>query len=290
MPTEVEKDTVTGTETTGHDWDGIKELNTPLPKWWIYVFYATIVWSLGYYVVYPAVPGISGYTKGVLGWSQRAELDDRLAAARAGQARWLDRIDAAPIAQVRDEDELRDFALAGGRAAFADNCAPCHGLGGAGQTGYPTLADDDWLWNGTLDAIYKTIKFGVRSSHAETRASEMPAFGAEDILTAEQVADTTEYVLSLAGAADVDREAAERGAVVYVENCADCHGENGDGNSDLGAPRLNDAISLYGHEREAVAAQINRPKHGVMPAWIGRVDDTTVKMLSVYVHALGGGR
>jgi cytochrome c oxidase cbb3-type subunit 3 len=286
MPTKVEKDSVTGTETTGHEWDGIKELDTPLPKWWLYILYATIAWSLVYYVLYPAIPGITGFTRGILGWSQREQIVEDLAAARAAQATYLDRIAAASPADIQADPDLLSFSLSGGRAAFADNCAPCHAPGGAGRPGFPTLADDAWNWGGTLDAIETTLKYGIRSGHAETRQSEMPAFG--DILDQGQTGDVTAYVLSLSGA-DADAAAAARGEPLFAENCASCHGETGAGNQELGAPALGDQVWLYGGTAADVAAQIAKPKHGVMPAWTGRLDEPTIKMLTVYVHGLGGG-
>ncbi|MGF1610495.1 MAG: cytochrome-c oxidase, cbb3-type subunit III [Kiloniellales bacterium] len=290
MPTKVEKDSVTGTQTTGHEWDGIKELNTPLPRWWLYVFYATILWSLGYWVLYPAIPTWSGYTKGIIGGTEREALQDKLQEARAGQAIYLDRIQIASLEEIAGDAALLNFAIAGGRAAFADNCAPCHGLGGAGQAGgYPSLADDDWLWGGSLEEIQTTVLYGIRSNHEDTRLSEMPAFGADGLLSAEEISEVAEYVLSLSGGGS-DAAAAERGAPLYADNCAACHGEQGEGMAELGAPRLDNQIWLYGGSKEEIVAQISRPKHGVMPAWGERLDDVTIKMLATYVHSLGGGQ
>jgi len=285
MPTKVEKDSVTGTETTGHEWDGIKELNTPLPTWWLYVFYATIAFSLVYWVLYPTIPGISG----ILGANNRVALESKLAAAQARQGAYLERIAARETADIAGDSELLGFALAGGRSAYADNCAPCHGLGGAGQRGYPTLADDVWLWGGTLDDIETSILYGVRSGHDETRYSEMPAFGADELLTEEEIAAVADYVLSLSGGAG-DAADVAAGAEIFADNCAACHGEAGEGDPTQGAPSLNDQIWLYGGERADIMAQVRKPQHGIMPAWVGRLDPATIKMLSVYVHSLGGGQ
>lgn len=289
MPTKIEKDTATGFETTGHEWDGIKELNSPLPKWWLYVFYACIVFSVVYWVLFPAIPGIAGYTEGVLGYNQRVELDEAMAEARAAQAAQLDRIAAAPVEEIAADPQLLAFASAGGRSVFGENCAPCHGLGGAGRPGgFPVLADDDWLWGGTLADIHATIANGVRQEHAESRAGEMPAFGADAILEAAQINDVAEFVLSLS-AASTDPEAAARGAVVFEENCAACHGPDGEGGRDFGAPRLNDAIWLYQGDKATIAHQVTRPSHGRMPAWSERLSPEAIKMLAIYVHGLGGG-
>jgi cytochrome c oxidase cbb3-type subunit 3 len=282
----VEKDALTGTDTTGHEWDGIKELNTPLPKWWVYTFWATILWSIGYWIVYPAWPTFSTYTKGAFGYSSRGELEKELADVKQSRKVWLDKFAAQPVAAIAKDSQLVRYAMAGGRAIFNENCAPCHGAGGAGAKGYPTLADDDWLWGGTLDAIERTIRVGVRSTHAETRVNDMPKFGVDKLLTPEQIGQVADYVLSLSGKG----KAGEAGKQVFAEQCAACHGEDGKGNAELGGPNLADGIWLYGSSREAVVAQINNPKQGVMPTWGGRLDDVSIKQAAIYVHSLGGGK
>lgn len=290
MPTKVEKDSLTGTETTGHEWDGIKELNTPLPKWWLYTFYATIVFSVIWWILYPSWPSLNSHTRGILGSNQRLEIQQRLAEARAKQQVWLDKIAAKSPAEIKADPELARFAMVGGAAAFGTNCAPCHGVGGAGQGFFPALVDDDWIWGGTLEAIETTIRHGIRNADdPEARTSAMPAFGADGILDRGQIRDVAQFVLGLSGNA-ADKAAAERGAPLYAENCASCHGEAGEGNPDLGAPNLKDSIWLYGGTAEKIEAQIWRPRLGVMPPWQGRLSEETIKMLTVYVHALGGGQ
>ena len=289
MAHEPETDRLTGRTTTGHEWDGIKELNTPLPRWWLYVFYASIVFSLIYVVLYPAIPGLNGYTRGLLGYDQREQLEASLAQQAAARAHYVDRIAASDLATIQGDPELVTFALAGGATAFADNCVPCHGLGGAGQAGgYPSLADDDWLWGGTLEDIHTTLQVGIRADHPQSRISQMPAYGTLGLLDRGQIGDVAHYVLTLSGDAAEDAEAALRGAETYNVQCAACHGADGAGNRLLGAPALNDRIWLYGETHAAIAAQIYEPRHGVMPAW-GRLGENTIKMLTVYVHALGGG-
>ncbi len=290
MPTKPEKDAHTGTEIRSHEWDGIQEMDNPLPRWWLYVLYASILIAGVYVVLYPAIPWLTGHTKGLLGYTERQALDVELAAHRKSQAGFFDRIAGATPAQIRQDAELLNFALAGGKSAFADNCAPCHAAGGAGRSGYPNLADDDWLWGGSLDAIQATLRHGVRwQQDDDTRASEMPRFVADEVLTTAQVKDVTQFVLSMVKRAD-DPAAAARGEPIYVEQCVACHGAKGEGNQELGAPRLTNDIWLYEGSPAAVAAQIASPKHGVMPAWGGRLDDSTIKMLTVYVHSLGGGQ
>ncbi|MFV3074360.1 cytochrome-c oxidase, cbb3-type subunit III [Niveispirillum fermenti] len=289
MPSKIEKDATTGTETTGHEWDGIKELNTPLPKWWLYTFYATIVWGLAYTLVFPSWPSLTGHFEGTSGWTRRAEVADTLAAQKEAQAGTREQILALDIESIRRDPALMGYVQAAGRVAFADNCAGCHGAGGAGAVGFPTLADDDWIWGGTPDQILQTITYGIRNANDNSRFADMPRFGADGILTKEQIADTADFVLSLSGNGG-DAAAIGRGAAIYADNCAACHGERGEGMHEVGAPRLSDGIWLYGGDRPTVIESITNARRGSMPAWIERLDPATVKVLATYVHALGGGQ
>jgi len=282
-------DDVTGVETTGHEWDGIKELNKPLPKWWLYVLYATIVWSIGYWIVYPAWPLVSGYTRGVIGYSQRAQVTESVQAAKAAQAGIGNLLAKASLAEIKADPRLLEFALAGGRTAFGDNCAPCHGRGAQGAKGFPNLNDDDWIWGGTADDIQQTISHGIRNGTADARDSAMPRFGLDGALTKAQITDTAEYVLSLSGKS-TDQAAVARGKPLFAENCVACHNEDGKGNRELGAPNLADAIWLYGATKADVERSIETGRGGVMPSWVGRLDAATIKKVSIYVHSLGGGQ
>ncbi|MDY0870964.1 cytochrome-c oxidase, cbb3-type subunit III [Dongia rigui] len=285
----IERDDATGVDTTGHEWDGIKELNNPLPRWWLLVLYASIIYGLGYTVFYPAWPSLSGYTKGILGYNSHAEYYTDAAAAADAQKVYTDKIAAMSVDDISKDPQLLEFSLAGGQAVFNENCAQCHGVGGQGQKGYPVLADDNWLWGGTLAQIEQTVRHGIRSEDAETRQSQMPRFGADGILTPEQVKDVAEYVVALSGG-DADAAGKERGAKVFAENCVACHGQNAEGNKELGAPSLTNNIWQFTGDRAAFAAQVTSPKHGVMPAWQGRLNDDRIKMVTVYVHSLGGGQ
>ncbi|PSM18002.1 MULTISPECIES: cytochrome-c oxidase, cbb3-type subunit III [Nitratireductor] len=279
-------DEVSGVETTGHEWDGIRELNNPLPRWWVWTFYATIVWSIGYTIAYPAWPLISTATTGVLGYSSRQDVRTELNAAEAAKGDYVAAVASKDVAEVLADEQLRQFAVAAGSAAFKVNCVQCHGSGAQGSAGYPNLNDDEWLWGGSIEQIYQTIAHGIRfAGDDETRFSEMPAF---DYLEGEQITDAANYVVSLSGGS-ADAAAAERGQTVYAENCAACHGDDGKGMADLGAPDLTDAIWLYGSTVADIASQMRAPKHGVMPGWGERLGDVTVKELAVYVHSLGGG-
>lgn len=285
-----EIDEATGVETTGHVWDGdLKELNKPLPKWWLYTFYASIVWAIGYWILYPAWPLANDYTRGVLGYSQRATVMAEVKAGRAAQSKMRGDLEQTALADVRKNPELLRFATAGGAAAFGTNCAPCHGRGAQGFVGYPNLNDDDWIWGGTIKDIEQTIRYGIRSSHKDSRVSDMPKFGVDKLLEPAQIADVAEYVLSLSGKAS-DKAAAEKGKALFAEQCVACHGEDGKGNAELGAPNLVDGIWLYGGSKDAVVQSIATGRGGSMPAWSGRLDPVTIKALAVYVHSLGGGK
>lgn len=286
--TDRETDDVTGQETTGHEWDGVKELDSPLPRWWLIVFYATLVWGIGYWIAYPSWPLLSDYTKGVLGYSSRAEVAKDIAAATAARKVYADRVAEADLATIQKDSQLMEFALAGGKSAFGDNCAGCHGTAAQGGNGYPNLADDDWLWGGSLEDIQETIRFGIRSGHDDTRDSEMPAFGRDELLERAQIEQVAQYVLTLSGKS-ADAGAAEKGSAVYAENCVDCHGEKGQGNREFGAPNLADAIWLYGDNATAIETIVTNSRRSVMPHWEGRLPPETIKQLSIYIHALGGG-
>lgn len=280
-------DEVSGVSTTGHEWDGIRELDNPMPRWWVWTFYATIVWSIGYTIAYPAWPLISDATRGVLGYSSRQELTTTMAAVSAEQADLRAAIAEKPLDEILADETLRRFATAAGDAAFKVNCSQCHGSGAQGSAGYPNLNDDDWLWGGDIEAIHQTIAHGVRfDGDDDTRFGEMPAFG--DILSGEEIRQVAAHVVSFTGTPS-DPALAEAGAQVYADNCASCHGDAGQGDVTFGAPNLADAIWLYGSSEAQIAAQVRQPKHGVMPAWQERLGDPTVKQLSVYVYSLGGG-
>lgn len=284
----IEKDSVSGQYTTGHEWDGIKELNTPLPKWWVYVFWACVVWAIAYWVAMPAWPTPNGFTQGMLGYSSRASLDEDLKAQKASRSKYEAKIANLTPEEILKDKDLRNFALAGGKIAFGDNCSACHGSGGVGVPGaYPRLADDEWIWGGTLADIQQTISYGVRNSNSESRQSEMPKFGADALLTAQQIDQVADYVVSLSSKAPA---AGSPGETVFNENCSACHQEGGVGSKDVGAPALNNNIWLYKGGKDGVIAQVTKPKHGSMPAWSERLDATTIKMLTVYVHSLGGGQ
>lgn len=276
-------------ETTGHEWDGIREYNNPLPRWWVYLFVATIVWALGYAVLYPAIPLISGHTPGVKGWTQYGQLAAATEEAVSMQKPFNDKIAAMEAKDILADDSLRDFAVAGGKAAFALNCAQCHGSGGQGGPGYPSLLDDEWIWGGRIEDIVQTITHGIRDPNdADTRQSIMAAFGKEGQLKKAEILDLIAHVRHIGGNADPS-EASARGAALFAQNCVSCHGDKGQGLHEFGAPALNNDIWLYGGSEETLYETLWSGRGGMMPAWGGRLDETTIKKLAVYVHSLSGG-
>jgi len=282
-------DTATGVTTTGHEWDGIEELNNPLPRWWLWVWYATIVWAIGYWVLYPSWPLVTNHLNGVSGWNSRSAIAVQLADLKALRAETAAKLANASLEQIEQTPNLLALARAQGRVAFADNCAPCHGAGGGGAPGYPNLNDDDWLWGGTLEQIQQTINYGARSGDDQAHSGNMPAFGRDGILTRPDISAVASFVLTLSGAEKPGPTFA-KGKEVYAANCAACHGDDGKGNQELGAPNLTDAIWLYGSDKATIEAGIYNGRGNVMPAWHTRIDPTTIKALTVYVHSLGGGK
>lgn len=280
-------DEISGVSTTGHEWDGIRELDNPMPRWWVWTFYATIVWAIGYSIAYPAWPLISSATTGVLGYSSRGAVKDELAAAEAAKADYMAAVAAKSVEEIVKDEKLRTFATAAGAAAFKVNCVQCHGSGATGSKGFPNLNDDEWLWGGKIADIQQTIAHGIRfAADPETRLSEMPAFG--DILQPDQIGQVASFAASLSGL-EADPARVEAGRTLFAENCASCHGEAAKGNREIGAPDLTDAIAVYVASEADIERQVRAPRHGVMPAWQGRLGETTVKELATYVHSLGGG-
>ena len=283
-------DHVSGRSTTGHEWDGIKELNTPLPRWWVITFYLCIVWAFGYWIVYPAWPLLSSHTTGIWNYSTRAEVATELANLEMIRGDKMVALGAASLEEIEKNPALLALARARGKTVFGDNCAPCHGSGGAGAKGYPNLNDDEWLWGGSLDQIMQTIQFGARSGHPKAHENAMLAFGKEGVLKKDQIVTVANYVRALSSLPTAPGYEAAAGAKIFAENCTSCHGDNGKGNQELGAPDLTDKIWLFGSDEATLIETITNGRAGVMPAWVGRLDPSTIKALTVYVHSLGGGK
>jgi cytochrome c oxidase cbb3-type subunit 3 len=274
--------------TTGHEWDGIREYDKPMPAWWLWCFYATIAFSAVYVVLYPAFPGLSDSSKGMLGYTSRAAVEADIERFDAQNADLVARIETTDLQGIIDDPELFQFASSGGAAIFRNNCSQCHGAGAGGTLGaYPNLLDDDWLWGGTVEDIHQTISHGVRwEQDWDTRISEMPAFG-DGLLDPDTIAAVASYVVSLSG-----REATgdlALGTETFDYECSACHGVDGTGDQFVGAPNLTDAIWLYGGSAQEIVETVTFSRAGAMPAWSGRLSEAEIKQVSVYVHALGGG-
>ena len=278
--------------TTGHSWDGIKEYDNPMPRWWLWTFYITIAWAVIYWILYPAWPMVSQATPGLLGSSTRGDVSREIQDFETRNEPWFERLNATPVAALRDEEDLERFGVQAGAAIFAAQCSQCHGAGAQGVQagGFPSLLDDQWLWGGTLEDIHQTIRHGIRNEDdPEARWSEMPAFGRDGILDGDEIEQVVEYVLAMSGQSH-DGDLAELGAEVFEWNCAACHMDDGSGNTDLGAPALNNQIWLYGGDRETLWETVYYSRYGVMPAFAQRLREAEIRAVAIYVHQLGGGQ
>lgn len=278
-----------GVETTGHEWDGIRELDNPLPRWWLWVMWATVIWAVVYWILMPAWPGLHGYTKGLMHNSARANVEKQLAQLQAMRGAEAVKLKNASLEQIEKDPQLQSYALALGASIFGDNCATCHGAGGTGGKGYPNLRDDVWLWGGSLEQIQHTITYGVRTGEPGAGNTQMPAFGRDGMLKDDQISDLTEYVVALSHR-PADKAAVQRAAPLFRDQCAACHGPEGKGDQSRGVPNLTDNDWLYGSSRADIRGQIVNGRGGVMPTWGKRFSPETIKALTVYVHANAGGQ
>lgn len=275
-------------DTTGHVWDGIEEYDNPMPRWWLWTFYATIIWGIGYTIAYPAWPLVSSATAGILGYSTRAEVAAEIARVEESNAEINAQLASLELTELPGNAELNSFAVSAGAAVFRSYCSQCHGSGAAGAVGYPNLLDDDWLWGGDIENIHLTIAHGIRNEDDDdARYSEMPAFG--EILDPEEIVQVVNYVQTLAGGQAEDPTAAAAGTEVYLDNCSSCHGEEGLGDRELGAPNIADAIWLYGGDYESLTETVTYSRYGVMPPWTQRLSEAEIRAVALYVHQLGGG-
>ena len=272
--------------TTGHDWDGVSEYNVPAPRWWLITWIICIIWAVIYWFFYPTWPTLSGNTKGSLNWTKFSELNGEQKKIEEKKIVYLEQMSKKSLEEIRQDEKLMQFALNTGKSAFRENCSACHGQGAQGYKGYPNLNDDDWLWGGKLSDIYQTLLYGIRSGHDSARVNQMPSFGLDKVLKKAEINDTIEYVLSLSNKSEFNA----RGEAIFKANCVACHGNEGKGNQELGAPNLTDAIWLYGSDKKDIYYTIYYARAGVMPFWKNRLDDNTIKSLTLYVHSLGGGK
>ncbi|MCB1361538.1 MAG: cytochrome-c oxidase, cbb3-type subunit III [Rhodobacteraceae bacterium] len=279
--------------TTGHSWDGIEEFDNPLPRWWLWIFYACILWSVVYWILYPAWPMVSRATAGVLGYSSRADVDAEMATWDAENQVWYDRLVSTAPDQIAADPELQRFAVNAGASVFRAQCSQCHGAGADGVrmgSGFPNLLDDEWMWGGTMDDIIQTVTYGIRNEEfPDARYSEMPSFGRDELLTADQINEVVQHVLALSGQPH-DAALASAGEQVFLDNCASCHGDNGAGDTFVGAPALNNAIWLYGGTEADIRATVTNAHFGIMPGFANRLPEAQIRAVAAYVHQLGGGQ
>lgn len=295
--------------TTGHVWDeNLQELTNPLPNWWLWTFYITIIFAVIYWVLYPAWPIGKTFTKGIgntityvndkgetktTHWNMRAKLMKETNEAVAAQKKYFDKVAATPFDAVAKDAELMQFVQSSGRQLFLDNCAACHQAGGQGKVGLaPNLVDDDWIYGGTYEKIQETITGG--------RNGMMPSF--KGVLKDDQITQVANYVLSLSGEPH-DEAAAKAGDAIFHNEggCLVCHGPEGKGNKDIGSANLTDKIWLWANvpaqsTAEGKVAEVRKVvtegmSRGKMPTWGGRLNSEQIKLLTVYVHdTLGGGK
>ncbi len=277
-----ERDPVSGTELTGHEWDGIKEMDTPVPWASRWALWASIAVSVLFWLLYPSFPLVSGYAKGLLGYSTRAEVAAAVDQAEAERAQAFAPFQSEDIAALAADPALKArYGQAIGKL-YADNCAACHTAGLTGQAGFPDLKDGHWLWSGSPEEVEYSIRYGINAAHDDTRSAQMLAFGADGMLDKAEVKEAVEFVLSLSGQAH-NAELAEAGRAVFEDHCAACHGDDGRGGYENGAPDLGDDRWIYGGSRGDIYRSVYYGRMGVMPAWAGRLSDAEIRMLTLYV-------
>ena len=290
---EIERDDVTGRETTGHEWNGIRELDTPIPRGVLMFLIVTHIWAIAWWFFVPAWPLGQTYTKGLLGVDQQTTVEARLVEGQQQRSAWTTRLEAEPYEAILADEALMKTVRDTGRQLFGDNCAACHGRDGRGRANYPDLTDDDWLWGGGPELIEQTMRVGINTAHPDTRIAQMPAFGRDEMLDREQVRNAAAYVYSLTNPDYSTPENLDRidaGHEVFVSTCAACHGDNGQGNVDVGAPNLTDARWIYGGDLDTIIASVHGGRQGHMPTWDERLTTAEIRTLAVYVHDLVAAR
>lgn len=289
---EVERDPVSGRETTGHVWNGIKELDTPVPRGVLIFLIVTHIFAFAWWVLMPTWPLGDTYTKGILETDQRRSVEKHLLESQEGRASWAKLIETESFAQIEADPDLMAIVRSTGHQLFGDNCAACHGVDGKGGKNYPDLTDNDWIWGGTPERIEETMRIGVNTEHPQARISQMPSFGRDGILDPDKVKDAAAYVYSLSHPEYVttaNRAAVSSGRELFQANCSICHGENARGNQDIGAPNLTDTHWIYGGDLAQIVETVHGGRQGHMPTWDERLTDTQIKILALYVHDLGAG-
>lgn len=278
------RDPHSGYLTTGHDWNGITELNSPVPRpvWWF--LGVTHVAALLIILLWPAIPLWFTATTGLLGTNQYVEVDAKVAEAIQARSVWTDQIAALPVADIQADPALMAKVRGTGATLFGTNCAACHGTEAMGGPGFPNLTDADWTWGGSPDEIMETLRVGINVDHPDSRLSQMLAFGHDEILSRGEVALLVPHVIGLSNPETPTDPAA---VALFSDNCAACHGDDAKGVPDLGAPNLTDDIWLYGGDAASVRETLWNGRQGQMPSWESRLSETDRKILTLYVLSLG---
>lgn len=284
---EPEYDAPTGRKTTGHEWNGIKELDNPVPKVVLAFLGITLTFSVIYWVLAPAWPLGTSFTRGLLGLNDRAEVTRQVEAAAAQRAVWTDRLAHDDFASLAADPALMAYVDETAPTLFQDNCAVCHGAERQGGPGFPNLAAPARLWGGDPNTIAQTIRVGINDDHPDSRRSQMSAFGEFGTLNREQIQAVAAHVRSLSGARLSAAEQAQlpQGREIFAASCASCHGADGHGDQTQGAPNLADRIWIYGGDAETVYATIHGGRQGHMPAWEDRLSPAEIRMLTLYIDS-----
>ena len=281
-----ERDAHTGYLTTGHEWNGIKELNTPVPRAVYFFLILAFLFGVGYWILMPTWPTGTSYTKGLLGFDQRIFVTEDVKQAAAERAVWTDRIEKESFADIQKDPRLMQDVRETGKALFGDNCAACHGRQATGGKGFPNLTTNSWLWGGSPEQIAETIKVGINSTHPESRTSQMPAFGRDGILQRNDIEKVVAYLRSLSGASGAQAGDVTAGQKIFADNCASCHGDDAKGNSETGAPNLTDRFWIYGGDPETIYTTVWGGRQGHMPTWEARLSPVERKILAIYTADL----
>lgn len=281
-----ERDPVSGYLTTGHDWNGIKELNSPVPRIVFAFMVVTHLYALVAWFLLPTWPLGQTFTKGLLGIDQKTAVTDDLAAANAARAGWTDALATLEFDAIRADPDLMARALATAGPLYGQNCQACHGADGIGGPGFPRLNDDIWLWGGTADEIATTLRVGINWTHPDTHYAQMPAFGRDELLTRAEISVLTDYVQTLGNGVIIDDPA--EGAVLFQANCAACHGEDARGVERSGAPNLTDADWVYGGDAASIRQTLIAGRQGQMPSWQSRLTEAEIRAMALYVEGLAG--
>lgn len=286
-----ERDKYTGYLTTGHEWNGIKELNTPVPRAVYFFLLITFLFSLVYWVLMPAWPLGVSYTAGFLGIDQRGVVQDSLRIAATDRSEWTKQVDDKSYREIQANPMLMSAARQTGRTLFGDNCSVCHGLDAKGGRGFPNLTTNSWLWGGDPETIAETIRVGINGPHPDSRSAQMPAFGRDQILDRADIDKVVAFVRSLSGLSTESAGDLNAGKEIFAANCAACHGDDAKGNSDAGAPDLTDKYWIYGGDMQTITNTVRNGRQGVMPSWESRLSPLERKILALYlVDERGAGQ